>query len=316
MQTPVGKYAEKLCREFRSSSTRALARKLQAEYPHHFKTSDAPRDLIRTYRGKLSKRMPKKRISEEIPAAISETKKPWCIEEIDITKALVIADVHVPFHDKKALEIAIDYGIKKGCKDIIINGDFFDHYQFSSFERDPKVRTVQDENEKGLAILEVLERNFSGKKIFKKGNHDERYELYLKRNAPELLDLDIYSFESVHGLDSWDVYGEKRPLKAGHLYLLHGHEYKGGFVSPVNPARGIFIKAYESVLSAHQHQSSQHRGTSLGGRIISTASQGCLCHLHPQYMPLNQWQHGFAIVEMEDKNFHVDNKIIINGKVY
>ena len=46
-------------------------------------------------------------------------------------------------------------------------------------------------------------------------------------------------------------------------------------------------------------------------------STGCLCDLHPRYMPLNKWNHGFAIVDLDTAGgFSVRNFRIIDGKVY
>lgn len=319
-QQMIGKITEELCRKYPSASTRKLAQVIVDQNPL-LVSFDAARERVRAYRGEKrnsdgSPRVSASRIVERIPEPLSETKKPWRIEDITFKKALVIADVHVPFHDKDSLSIAIEYGMKHGCDSVIINGDFFDHYSESRFENNPNLRTFGKELEDGKAILAVLKECFPAKQIFKKGNHDERYEAFLCKNAPQLLSVGHFSFEETHGLDGWDVYGDKRPLRTGALYIIHGHEYKGGFVSPVNPARGIFIKGYECTMSAHQHQSSQHTGTSLGGRVVSCFSIGCLCHLHPQYMPLNQWQHGFATVEMNGEKFNVANKTIIKGKVY
>ena len=316
-QSITGKYAQEICKKFPEASTASLSRLLYDKYKVHYKNLQGARSIIRLYRGEMTRKLKNIKTVEriKIPPSMSETKTPWKIEPITITKALCIADVHVPFHDERALEIAINYGLKTGCKDVIINGDFFDHYQESRFLKDPAVRTFDREIETGTEILKILEDNFSGNLIFKKGNHDERYELFLNSNAPQLLALGMFSFESVHGLQKWQVIGDKRPLKAGHLYIIHGHEYRSVF-SPVNPARGTFIRAYDCVLSAHNHQSSQHTGTSIGGKVISCYSQGCLCHLHPQYMPINQWQNGFATIEMDKDNFFVDNKKILKGKIY
>ena len=50
---------------------------------------------------------------------------------------------------------------------------------------------------------------------------------------------------------------------------------------------------------------------------MSTWSTGCLCDLHPDYRPLNNWNHGFAIVEVaKDGTFQVQNKTVINGTIY
>lgn len=324
-QSAAGEYAEKLCKEFPKASTRLLARMLFKEYNTHFKSEMTARNMIKIYRGEHSSSSNMKKdkltpryqdIRAAIPEPIMETRKKWAIQEIEIVKALIIADVHVPFHDADALALAIEYAVKDNCRDIIVLGDFFDMYQFSRFEKDPNLRTTKEEIKSGRAILAYLAKTFKGNKIFKLGNHDERYYKWIADNAPMLLDLDEFSFTEVCGLKDWQVIGDKQPIKAGDLNLIHGHEYKGGFVSPVNPARGMFIKGFECIASAHQHQPSQHTARTIGGKAITCYSIGCLCHLNPQYMPLNQWGHGFAILTMEEGGFHFENKRIINGRVY
>jgi hypothetical protein len=53
----------------------------------------------------------------------------------------------------------------------------------------------------------------------------------------------------------------------------------------------------------------------MNGKITTTWSTGCLCELHPEYMPINKWNLGFAIVDMADDMFDVRNKRISKGKV-
>jgi hypothetical protein len=40
-----------------------------------------------------------------------------------------------------------------------------------------------------------------------------------------------------------------------------------------------------------------------------------LSELHPAYLPINKWNHGFAVVDIHGEDFDVQNKRIWNGKV-
>lgn len=52
-------------------------------------------------------------------------------------------------------------------------------------------------------------------------------------------------------------------------------------------------------------------------QVTGTWSTGCLCDLHPDYAPLNKWNHGFAFVEVfNGGKFEVQNLFISDGKVY
>ena len=41
---------------------------------------------------------------------------------------LIINDIHIPFHDVKALKTALEYGEERGIDSIYINGDLMDFY--------------------------------------------------------------------------------------------------------------------------------------------------------------------------------------------
>jgi hypothetical protein len=52
------------------------------------------------------------------------------------------------------------------------------------------------------------------------------------------------------------------------------------------------------------------------GNVIRSYSTGCLCELHPDYMPLNDWQHGCAVISIDDDGHaSVQNLRIRHGEV-
>ena len=111
-----------------------------------------------------------------------------------------------------------------------------------------------------------------------------------------------------------EIIKDKRIIKAGDMNIIHGHEYPSAF-SPVNIARGLFTRAKVSAMQGHNHSTSEHTETDMNGKIVTTFSLGCLSELHPLYLPLNKWNHGFAYVEIDGKEFQVQNKRIYKGKV-
>jgi len=183
--------------------------------------------------------------------------------------------------------------------------------------KDPRKRSVAHELQACNELLDVLSQ-FGAKIYYKLGNHDERYEHYLMHKAPELLGIPDFKFENLLKANDrgMEVIGEKRIIKANKLNIIHGHEYPSVF-SPVNIARGLYMKGKVSAMQGHNHQTSEHTETDMNGEIVTTWSLGCLCELNPAYMPLNKWSHGFAIVDLSDnlKDFHVRNYRIYKGKV-
>ena len=109
---------------------------------------------------------------------------------------------------------------------------------------------------------------------------------------------------------------DKQVCHAGKLNILHGHEFGRSTFSPVNPARGYYTRAKESMIAGHNHQTSEHTESSLNGEIVTVWSTGCLSELHPDYMPINKWNRGFAHVKInKDGTYNVKNIRIIKGKI-
>jgi predicted phosphodiesterase len=234
-------------------------------------------------------------------------------------KVLILSDIHVPYHSIDAITAAIQYAKKSKPDALLLNGDTIDCHRLSRFIKDPKKRNFKLELDTFKALFDVFEKELKCKIYFKIGNHEERYEHFLYEKAGELVGIEEFEFENIikaraRGIE---IIGDKRPMKLNNLWGIHGHEYVGGISAPVNPARGLFLKAKVSTFQGHNHQTSEHTEPTLTGKMVTTWSLGCLSELHPAYMPLNKWNHGFAEVDLdpngEDFEFH--NKRIFKGKI-
>jgi predicted phosphodiesterase len=242
---------------------------------------------------------------------------PFYIE--DVTKLLIMADIHLPYHSLSALTTTFKYCYDKGINGILLNGDIIDDYQQSEFEKDVRNKHFVEELQVFYEFLISLKRFFNVPIYYKLGNHEERYISYMRKRAPEFLGLPNFEFSNVIHAEELGitVITDKRTVKFGKLNILHGHELRGSIIPPVNPARGVYLKAIDNTLVAHFHNLSFHSENTLSDKSISCWSIGCLCERHPEWMVHNRWNHGFAIVErFEDDNFSVDNLKIIGGRVY
>ena len=308
--------------------TNQLARIMYSENAEMFKDKEDARDTLRYIEGK--KGGGKKRESVKNTAFFKEGSRPinpYKLPEseeskyepyvIKAKKLAVLSDIHVPYHSIDALTAAFDKISDEKPDAILLNGDTLDFYQLSRFMKDVRKRSVAHELQACNEFLDVLAQ-FGAKIIFKLGNHDERYEHYLMHKAPELLGIPEFKLENLlkASIRKMDVVGEKRVIKANKLNIIHGHEYPSVF-SPVNIARGLYMKGKVSAMQGHNHQSSTHVETDMNGDLVTTWSLGCLCELNPAYMPLNKWNHGFAIVDLSEngKEFHVKNYRIHKGKI-
>jgi len=308
--------------------TLTLARIMYAENKEVFTNLEDARHSLRYIEGKTGKKKIKY-LSKKTEFLMSEArpKNPWKLPEseesnyepyiIKAKKLAVLSDIHVPYHSISALGCALDKIAEEKPDAILLNGDTVDFYGLSRFMKDARKRSVAHELQALNEFLDVLQQ-FDAKIIYKLGNHDERYEHFLMHKAPELLGIPEFKFENLlkAGERGMAVVGEKRIIKANNLNIIHGHEYPSVF-SPVNIARGLYMKGKVSAMQGHNHQVSEHTETDMNGEIVTTWSLGCLCELNPAYMPLNRWSQGFAMVDLSDnsKDFEVRNYRIFKGKI-
>ena len=308
--------------------TLTLARIMYNENKELFTSLDAARTKLRYIEGKSGKiNRAKIKQHKEFLMTEERPKNPYKLPEseeakyepyiLKAEKLAVLSDIHVPYHSIEAVTCCLDLISKEKPDTILLNGDTVDFYGLSRFMKDPRKRSLAHELKALNELLDVF-GGFGAKIVYKLGNHDERYQHYLMHKAPELLGIPEFEFEHLLRAKerNMDIVADKRVIKANKLNIIHGHEYPSVF-SPVNIARGLYMKGKVSALQGHNHQSSTHTETDMNGDIVTTWSSGCLCELNPAYMPLNKWNHGFSMVDLSDngKDFHVRNYRIYKGKI-
>jgi predicted phosphodiesterase len=233
-------------------------------------------------------------------------------------RLLLLPDLHVPYHSYAGTNVTFDFCQDKKIDLILLNGDFMDFHQLSKFVHDPRKRNFKDELNIGNCMLDAIEMAFPKvKKIYKLGNHDERYEKYLKMKAPELIGVREYKLEVHFNLlaRGISIVEDQRIIWAGKLPILHGHEINMKNTT-VNPARTLYLKTKNSAICSHLHIPSVHKGKRIDNHVISTWSTGHLCEEHPEYARNNDWILGFAVVDFDNEYFEVSNFQIINNKVW
>jgi predicted phosphodiesterase len=315
-----------LCAEYREKygwemPTLKLARIVYNDNKLLFTNVERVRDILRGIEGKRGKS--NRRIIKQVenrplnpynlPSSDETIYQPF---KINAKRLLVLSDIHIPYHSVNSLTIAFDWAKKQKPDAILLNGDTLDFFGLSRYAKDPKKRSFSSELESFKDFITILKKTFDAKIYFKIGNHEERYEHYLWMKAGELAGIDDFELANIikARAEGIEIIADKRIMKAGELNIIHGHEYFGSF-SPVNIARGLFTKGKVSAMQGHNHQTSEHTEADMNGKITTTWSVGCLSELHPMYMPLNKWNHGFAFIEIDGEDFQVQNKRIYKGKV-
>lgn len=256
----------------------------------------------------------------QLPVSWAEESLPHRIQEGGKYKMLLMNDIHIPFHDKKAVEAAIRQGKKAGCQVVMLNGDIMDQHNVSRYPHDGSKLTYVEEIESGVKLLEYVRQEFPKAEIvFKEGNHEERLDKYILSRSLSLFGLKAMTLKSLVKADNVGVewIGDQRVIHAGKLRIIHGHEYGSGAYAPVNAARWLMLRARRPAICGHLHQTSEQIEMNIDQEQLATWSVGCLCGLSPRYRRLNaKWNHGFAIVSVErNGEFEVHNQRIVKGKV-
>ena len=99
---------------------------------------------------------------------------------------LVMGDVHIPYHDKKVVELAIKTAKQYSVKGVLLNGDILDCHELSRFDKTPDDPRYTTEVTMGREFLAWLHHQLPKASIvWKDGNHEERTINYLvsKKNV-------------------------------------------------------------------------------------------------------------------------------------
>lgn len=262
-----------------------------------------------------AKRPPPDQSPAEFPPSQTRDAVPFVIDTPG--RWLVLSDIHVPCHDRTAIELAVAHAKRDGVAGVLLNGDTLDSHEISDHDKDPSAPRYVREVELGAQFLRWVRGQFpAARLVYKEGNHEERLARYVYGRAPALFGLTAVTLRGLLEMDAVgaEVVGDKRVVRMGKLNVIHGHEYRGG--GGVNPARWIYLKARSVAMCGHFHRPSEHHAKDISGKHEAAWSTGCLCDLHPLYAPLNEWSHGYAMVEIDSGGgFTVRNMRVLNGKV-
>lgn len=222
---------------------------------------------------------------------------------------LFLTDLHLPGVDAGTWSLIKQVGKWLQPDLLWVNGDNIDGYQVSRYMTDPRRdQLLQQDLDKSTALLEELVTVMpSARHVMRSGNHDERVEKYVRTHArslaslrdltvPKLLRLGHLGFE-------WDESSEKS--RVGHLFHLHGHEVRTGFVYP---ARDMLLRTGENVISGHVHKFTTASSNNLKGEARICWTIGCVQAFDEaiDYEFSPQWCNGFAIIEYcKSGLFHV-----------
>ena len=314
--------------KFPNTPNLTLAKKIYAENKSVYTNLEQVRTHIRALKGATGTwhkqnvhvefRKEFEALKKELPKGESERIHPYKLPKAS-RKILIISDLHIPYHNDDAVFAALEYGLDQEVDTIIINGDLIDFATISRHEKDMRKRSVKYEMDCTRVFLKGLRGMFPKALIvWSYGNHCIRYDKYIMQKAPEIFDIELIQLHELLKLRDLNIIkvDSTQYIYAGKLAIFHGHE-TGLTSGGVNPARSLRLKLNKSAVTSHFHRETKDMGKNLDEHPYSCFSIGCLCDLHPAYMPINMWTHGFGYLELNDKGDYIFNlKSIIDGKVF
>ena len=233
----------------------------------------------------------------------------------DSRKVAVIGDIHNPYQDQTALALVEDFLITMQPDVLVYNGDVNDFYQLSKFDKDPSRmdRLQADLNNTKKMFKHHAEILPKARKILIKGNHEDRWERFLRTSAPVLECLDCLELDRLFGLKTFGI---------------KTVEYEEGLM-----INGVFLILHSDIVSIHSAYTAKrlyekHGGcgmcnhTHRGGSFYKRDRFGtwgwwenfCLCRLDPDWIMNPNWQHGFSLIHFRDERFWVEQIPIIKDK--
>ena len=218
-----------------------------------------------------------------------------------LKKAVILNDLHIPYHDPGAVALAVEYIRDTKPNTIVLNGDIVDFYTVSSYSKDPlRLNTIQDEINEAVSFLDLLRKENPRAEIFYiKGNHEDRLERFLLDKAPSLCSLNCLAIDELLELQANNISFVDKGIHLGDLEIVHG------YVARKNPgasAKAYYEKSCSSILVGHVHRLNQTYFKNKFGQHC-LVENGCLCGLDPDYAHDPNWQQGFATVHYSDSGF-------------
>lgn len=242
---------------------------------------------------------------------INKTKTRKDKKKVDV----VLSDIHIPYHDRDALAIALEYTEDIQPDTIVLNGDIIDFYAVSKYMKDPlRIDTLQSEIDETRALLNRIRETHPSAAIhYLMGNHEERLEKFLIDKASALTSLRCLSIDDLFGLSKNKIQFSDTSIMLGNLEVTHG---KYARKTPGGSVKGHFEKSASSVLIGHVHRLNTNRYTN-GWGVHTTIENGCLCLVSPEYSRVNDWQQGFSVVRHSERtgDFIIEQHNIIKGRL-
>lgn len=212
-------------------------------------------------------------------------------------RGFVASDIHIPYHDKRLVEsVFFDFVPKNKFDVIFLNGDVIDNYALSRYAKIPGSKSFMFELDNVREFLIRLRAKVPKTRIvFIEGNHEFRFEAYMRENAPEL--YGVTSLEKLLGLKELRIEYVRSKYKEN--WVKWHNLYIGHFDACASLAGSTAQKLLKdkgvSLIQGHIHRIGMSAKRLLD-RTIYAYENPCLARLDQDYVRHPDWQQGFSVV--------------------
>jgi predicted phosphodiesterase len=236
---------------------------------------------------------------------------------------LCIPDVHIPHHDRRAWNIALEVINFVRPDHVVQLGDFAD---MASFSRHPKGFGERRDPAKDLEIVRKcwaqLEDAAGDSQVhITLGNHDSWVLKYTAQNAPEL----EFLLPGFHGLydmsSSVHVVPYQKMLRIGHVAFVHDVGHAGKYAT-----QATLDAVGHCVVHGHTHRGIvTYSGSTEGERWFGMSCGWLGDTKHISYMApakTREWQTGIGLIEYQNGLAFaqfcpiVKGQCLVQGKVF
>jgi len=242
----------------------------------------------------------------------------------------VLGDLHGPWIDERAVNLALDIFEDVGVTHLILNGDVLDFYNINAHgPKDPGVQTnLEDEIHWGYEFLNDLVKRFKNTEIvFIFGNHEYRLDRFIMANCPAF--MNFLKLEKMLRLDElgikWLPYNERYQVGKTNLYIQHSPpSYSANSMATTSLMKKMDTDHIWNC--AHRTDMSVKTGSS--GRVYTSYVNGWfgstgIIKQNQNEMPENrrvfmytknheQWNTSFCLVSVQGKQHHVQQVLMKN----
>jgi predicted phosphodiesterase len=250
-----------------------------------------------------------------------------------MVKLVVGSDFHDIEVDLFALNVFIDTCKVEQPDIIVLNGDIFDMYEFSRFDRDPRKINLRARFEfvhnQIFARLRAVCPNAQIDLII--GNHEHRILRHLAGASPDilpLLELNGISLAVLLGLDKYEI----NLVSKGSTAAFQPKEIRSEMLKNWKVYFNCLVCNHTgdenfglTCISGHIHKPRMTTKVHVNTGPVNNVVTGCMCKPDADYtIRKTDWQLGFAIAYVDANSERVqvnnvlfnDNFVNVNGRYY